>query len=245
MLVLAGRLFQLQILESHVYRDLAEDNRIDVRLLPPRRGIIYDRNGTPIALNSPNYSINIVAEEAGDLAKAFGKLSAIIPMSDRHIMEKIAEIGERPEFLPVTVAENVTWQQVAAVSANSPALPGISADVGTTRFYPFGHEFAHLVGYVGRVSAKDREDAKNEDPLLDLPQFEIGKIGLRNGLIESLEGNRAPGRSKSTWMAESSANSRERIRSEGPTCRFQSIRVCRTTCSPDSAAIRLQPYCWI
>ena len=188
MLVLAGRLFQLQILESHVYRDLAEDNRIDVRLLPPRRGIIYDRNGTPIALNSPNYSINIVAEEAGDLAKAFGKLSAIIPMSDRHIMEKIAEIGERPEFLPVTVAENVTWQQVAAVSANSPALPGISADVGTTRFYPFGHEFAHLVGYVGRVSAKDREDAKNEDPLLDLPQFEIGKIGVEKQLDRELRG---------------------------------------------------------
>ena len=188
MLVLAGRLFQLQILESHVYRDLAEDNRIDVRLLPPRRGIIYDRNGTPIALNSPNYSINIVAEEAGDLAKAFGKLSAIIPMSDRHIMEKIAEIGERPEFLPVTVAENVTWRQVAAVSANSPALPGISADVGTTRFYPFGHEFAHLVGYVGRVSAKDREDAKNEDPLLDLPQFEIGKIGVEKQLDRELRG---------------------------------------------------------
>ena len=188
MLVLAGRLFQLQILESHVYRDLAEDNRIDVRLLPPRRGIIYDRNGTPIALNSPNYSINIVAEEAGDLVEALSKLSAIIPMSDQHIMEKIAEIGERPEFLPVTVAENVTWEQVAAVSANSPALPGISADVGTTRFYPFGHEFAHLVGYVGRVSAKDREDAKNEDPLLDLPQFEIGKIGVEKQLDRELRG---------------------------------------------------------
>ena len=94
MLVLAGRLFQLQILESHIYRDLADDNRINVRLLPPRRGLIYDRNGSAIALNSPNYSINIVSEEAGDLAEALGKLSAIIPMSDEHIKKKIAEISE-------------------------------------------------------------------------------------------------------------------------------------------------------
>lgn len=188
MLVLAGRLFQLQILESHVYRNLADDNRINVRLLPPRRGLIYDRNGNAVALNSPNYSINIVSEEAGNLAEALGKLSAIIPMSDEHIRKKIVEIRERPEFLPVTVAEDVTWNQVAAVSANSPSLPGISADVGTTRFYPFGHEFAHLVGYVGRVSAKDREDANNDDPLLDLPQFEIGKIGVERGLDRKLRG---------------------------------------------------------
>ena len=188
MLVLAGRLYQLQILESHVYRDLADDNRINVRLLPPRRGLIYDRNGNAIALNSPNYSINIVSEEAGDLAEALVKLSAIIPMSNEHIRKKIVEISERPEFLPVTVAEDVTWNQVAAVSANSPSLPGISADVGTTRFYPFGHEFAHLVGYVGRVSAKDREDADNDDPLLDLPQFEIGKIGVERGLDRKLRG---------------------------------------------------------
>ena len=188
MLVLAGRLFQLQVLESHIYRGLAEDNRINVRLLPPQRGLIYDRNGNAIALNSPNYSINIVAEEAGDLAEAMGRLSAIIPMSDEHIRKKIAEIGNRPEFLPVTVAENVTWVQVAAVSANSPALPGISADFGTTRFYPFGHEFAHLVGYVGPVSAKEREDANDDDPLLYLPQFEIGKIGVEEGLDRELRG---------------------------------------------------------
>lgn len=188
MLVLAGRLFQLQILDSHIYRDLAEENRIDVRLLPPLRGLIFDRNGIAIALNSPNYSINIVAEEAGDLAEALGRLSTIIPMSEEHIQKKIAEIGKRPEFLPVTIVEDVTWKQVAAVSANSPSLPGISADFGTTRVYPFGQEFAHLVGYVGRVSAKDRDDANDDDPLFDLPQFEIGKLGVEKGLDRELRG---------------------------------------------------------
>ncbi|MES1151119.1 MAG: penicillin-binding protein 2, partial [Dongia sp.] len=68
-MTLAGRLYYLQVLEADKYKLLADENRINLRLIPPSRGLIYDRFGLPLADNYPNYRAMLVAEQTSDLAR--------------------------------------------------------------------------------------------------------------------------------------------------------------------------------
>ena len=183
-----GRLGYLQITESESLSGLAERNRVNVGVLEPLRGRIFDRNGRLLAENRSNYRILIVREQSGDPEKVLRRLTRIIPMTESELQEKLEQIFAQREFVPVLVAKNATWQQVAAVSANAPALRGIKTDFGNVRHYPFGAELAHVLGYVGMVSRSEREDVRDNDPLLFLPEFRIGKTGVEKSFDRQLRG---------------------------------------------------------
>ncbi len=189
LLTIAGRLRYLQVTASPSLSEMAERNRISVRLLQPMRGEVFDHDGTLLAGNLLNYRVMLVREQAGDIDRVLDNLRAIIPMSDEELLARIEEISDHRTFDAVTVAENVSWQQVARVSANAPALPGISVEYGSTRTYPFGQAFAHVVGYVGPVSKKDQQSETDWDPLLHFPGFQIGKTGLERSLDRELRGS--------------------------------------------------------
>jgi len=186
--VLGLRLRHLQVDQADQFRMLAEENRINIRLIPPARGLIFDRKGRKLADNHQNYRIIIVRENVTDPAAVLKRLSSIIPLDANRIASLLHELARRPAFVPVTVAEKLTWQQMAAVSANAPALPGISAEVGLTRYYPYGKDFAHVVGYVGPVSDYDLSRIDDQDPLLQIPKFQIGKSGVENKIERTLRG---------------------------------------------------------
>ncbi|WP_298725984.1 penicillin-binding protein 2 [uncultured Ferrovibrio sp.] len=182
--VLAGRLYYLQVLESDKYTLLAEENRINMRLLPPRRGRILDRYGIELASNRRNYRVLIVAEQARDVDATLAALAELIQVDEVQKQRVKREIERRRKFVPVVVAENLSWDDFAKVNLHSPDLPGVQLDVGETRDYPFGPDFAHVVGYVGAVSEGDQGD----DPLLELPGFRIGKSGVEKVYDERLRG---------------------------------------------------------
>lgn len=186
--LLGLRLRYLQVDQGEDFRLLAEENRINIRLLPPARGLIYDRNGVPLAENTQNYRIIIVREQAGDAAAVLDRLSQIIPLSARDKADSLDELLHLPAFVPVSVAEHLTWEQLTLVSANAPALPGVSAEVGLSRHYPLADDFAHIVGYVGRVNKADLQREDDQDPLLQIPKFQIGKTGVENKLERTLRG---------------------------------------------------------
>ncbi len=185
---IAARLRYLQVTESQKLAGLADRNRISIRLLIPERGLIYDRGGTQLAGNEQLYKILLVREEAGDVADVLLKLSRFIPMTQDQMFEKIQEINGLREHIPVVVAHEASWEQVAAVSANAPALPGVQAAVGSRRVYPFGPDFAHLVGFVGLVNKKEQNSQKTRDLLLNVPDFRIGKNGVEKSLDRQLRG---------------------------------------------------------
>ncbi len=189
LLTIASRLRYLQVTASPSLSEMAERNRISVRLLQPMRGEVFDRDGLLLAGNLLNYRIMLVREQAGDIDRVLANLRAIIPISDEEIQARIEEIRGHRTFDAVTVAENVTWQQVAQVSANAPALPGISVEYGSTRTYPFERAFAHVIGYVGPVSKEDQQGEADWDPLLHFPGFKIGKTGLEKSLDRELRGS--------------------------------------------------------
>ncbi len=188
MAMLGLRMRQLQIEEADQYRLLAEENRINIRLIAPPRGIIYDRNGVIIADNSQNFRIIIVREDAGDVDEVIAKLKTIISLDEDELQRAIKEMNRRSPFVPVTLADRLSWEDFSRVAVNAPALPGITPDVGLSRDYPMRGDFAHVIGYVGPVSDYDLSQIEDPDPLLQIPKFQIGKVGVETKLEEDLRG---------------------------------------------------------
>ena len=187
--VIGWRLHQMQIARADEFRLLAEENRINMRLIPPARGLIYDINGLPLAVNEQVYRIVMVKEEAGDIDHALARLNALVPLDDATIARAREELARHSPFVPVTILDRVSWDDIAKVTVNAPALPGISAEVGLSRYYPRGIDTAHVVGYVGPVSDYDLSQIENPDPLLRIPRFQIGKTGAEAKLEPILRGS--------------------------------------------------------
>jgi penicillin-binding protein 2 len=183
---LLGRMYYLQVVESAKYRTLADDNRINLRLIAPPRGRIVDRYGVPIALNRQQYRVSIIAEQTPSVAHTLDRLSALLPLTDyeRHRVER--DVKRKRRFVPITVRENLEWEEVARIELHIPELPGVVIDTGQTRFYPFEEMASHMIGYVAAVS--ETELAAADDPLLELPDFRIGKSGIERSADLRLRG---------------------------------------------------------
>lgn len=189
---LGARMHLLGVAQSDEYRLLAEENRINIRLVPPARGQLFDRGGVLIAGNEQNYRVVITKEDAskaiGGVQMVLDRLCQIIPMTDDDVAEALKALERNSPFVPIPVAERLSWQDFSEVSINGPALPGVTPEVGLSRHYPLIGDFAHVVGYVGPVSEKDLEGVEKPDPLLLIPRFQIGKIGVERWLESDLRG---------------------------------------------------------
>ena len=171
---LAGRLYYLQVVGADEYALLADENRINHRILPPERGRIFDRHRVPLARNSPTYRVLVVREQTADLRATLQALSRLIALPEERIEEVVAQAQARRPFVPITVREDLNWTEVSRISIHSPDLPGVTLVSGLFRDYPAGATAAHVLGYVGPVS----EQELSGDPLLELPEFRIGKNGI-------------------------------------------------------------------
>jgi penicillin-binding protein 2 len=181
---LAGRLYYLQVVDADAYALLADENRINHRLLPPERGRVFDRHGVPFARNSPTYRVLVVREQTTDLRATLQALSRLITLPAERIEEVIADAQARRPFVPITVREDLNWTEVARISIHGPDLPGVTVVAGLVRDYPAGDTAAHVLGYVGPVS----EHELTGDPLLELSEFRIGKNGIEKIYDHSLRG---------------------------------------------------------
>lgn len=185
---LGARMHFLQVDQADQFRLLAEENRINIRIIPPARGEVFDRNGIPLARNAPSYRIVMVREDAGDIDEMMERLGAVIALDPDETERALAEMKRSAPFLPITVADEVTWQDLSRVSVNAPALPGVTPEVGLSRVYPRGSDFAHVLGYVGPVSDYDLERLEDPDQLLRIPRFQIGKVGVEAKAEAALRG---------------------------------------------------------
>ncbi len=186
--LLVGRMRYMQVEQADQFRLLAEENRVNVRLIPPARGEIFDRHGLVIARNEPSYRLTMVREDAGDVDAVIANLSALVELDDEDLNRALTEMKRSPPFLPVTIADRVGWEDISRVAVNAPALPGITPEVGLSRVYPLGPDFANVVGYVGPVSDYDLSKIEDPDQLLRIPRFQIGKVGLEARMEEDLRG---------------------------------------------------------
>lgn len=184
--VLAGRMFQLQVVDREKYLTLAEENRINMSLIAPERGMIYDRFDVPLAINVQDFRLLLVAERTPDVEDTLKKVNYLISLPQGRIARVIRDIQRQRRFLPVLVQNNLTWDQMTAIEVSLPTLPGVSIEEGKIRSYPLKDATAHILGYVG--IANEKETKEDTDPLLSLPGFQIGKNGLEKQYESVLRG---------------------------------------------------------
>ncbi len=182
---LGAKLYQVQVVEGARYATLADSNRISTRLIAPPRGRVLDRFGAVIGGNRLNWRALLTAEQAENVDATLDAFSQILPIADHERARIERELHHRRRFIPVTVRDFLTWEDMARIEVNAPDLPGIYVDVGTTRLYPHGPALAHVVGYVAPPNEEDIAD----DPTLSLPGIRIGRAGMEKAHDTSLRGH--------------------------------------------------------
>ena len=184
--LLASRLAYLSVFENEKYKTESESNRVNLSLIPPRRGWILDRHGAPLASNKAAFRVDVIPERLHNVDAAIGVLAPIVGLTDAEITDLKERIDEARGYQPVEVADQLTYDQFAALSVRMPELPGVVPQRGFSRYYPTGPSIAHLVGYVGPASAEEYE--KDHNPLLITPGYKVGKDGLEKYYEKRLRG---------------------------------------------------------
>jgi penicillin-binding protein 2 len=183
---LAARLGYISIIDKDRYVLESESNRVNLTLIPPRRGWIVDRNGKALANNRVSLRIDIIPDRLHDKELVLGRLQTLLRL-DGDTMERInRDLKAASGYQPVAVAEDMTEAEYSSVLVRLPDLPGIAPQRGFARNYPTGAAVGHLIGYVGTPNAEEYEKAK--DPLYITPGYKIGKDGLEKYFQEMLKG---------------------------------------------------------
>lgn len=183
---LIGRMAWISVAENEKYTLLSESNRVNLTLIPPRRGWIIDRNGRPLANNRTDFRVDLIPQRLVDADETVRQLAHLLKLEPDDVERIREELEKSAGFRPVQVADKLTYDQYAAISVRLPDLPGVAPSQGFSRNYPGGASVGHLLGYVGAATAEDYKARR--DPLLITPGFKVGKDGLEKAFDRPLTG---------------------------------------------------------
>jgi penicillin-binding protein 2 len=183
--ILVTRLVFLTVVEHDRYLVLSDGNRVRVEPIVPNRGLIYDRNGVLLAENTPNYQLEVVPEQAGDLDQALARIATIIELRPADL-ERFAEARRtQRRFLPIPLRLRLSEKEVAAFSVQRHAFPGFDIEARLTRNYPYADLTAHSIGYVAAINERE---LKELDPSRYAGTQSIGKLGIEKAYEDALHG---------------------------------------------------------
>lgn len=185
-LLLAARMGYIAVAENEKYEMEAESNRVNLTLIPPRRGWILDRNGSPLASNRADFRVDIIPDRLKNADAEITTLGELLNFTPVELQDLRDKIDKAAGFQPVQVADGLDYDTFAAVSVRLPELPGVVPQRGFSRYYPTGPSVGHLIGYVGTASREEYE--KERIPLLVTPGFKLGKDGLEKQFEQILRG---------------------------------------------------------
>ena len=183
---IAARYYFLQINQHEIYSTLSDRNRMQLQPITPTRGLIYDRNGILLADNQPTFALTIVKERANNLEKTIETLSQWISITPQDVKSFYKRMSQRRRpYESVTLITRLQEDEIARIAVNRHILPGVEVEAELIRQYPMGEQFAHLLGYVGRISEKELKlvDAANYTGT----QY-YGKLGVESQYEDILHG---------------------------------------------------------
>lgn len=187
--ILIARLVWLQVVNYDNYRAKAESNRITILPLVPNRGLILDRNGVVLANNYSAYTLEITPSRSQNLDALIEELGKIVEISalDKRRFRKLR--AESRRFEPIPIRTRLTDEEVARFAVQSYRFPGVEIRARLFRQYPYGTQAAHLLGYIGRISARDQERIADMGLQNNYRgTVYIGKDGLEKRYEEQLHG---------------------------------------------------------
>jgi penicillin-binding protein 2 len=167
LLVLAYGLWRLQVMQSDLYANLAERNRIrNVPILAPR-GKILDREGRIIVDNYPSFSALLLRDSSRDLNADADLIAQGLHMDANEVRARVRHFAAMPQYQPIFLKEDITPDELSFIEAHRNELPELDTIMAHRRLYPRNGFMAHLIGYVGEVT----------EDMLNQPQFELYSPG--------------------------------------------------------------------
>jgi penicillin-binding protein 2 len=185
--LLAARMSYLAVFENEKYRVESESNRVNLTLIPPRRGWILDRDGAPLASNRADFRVDIIPERLQDADATIDQLGQLLALEPSRVEDLKQEIAVTKGYQPIEVASGLDYEKFAALSVRLPDMQGVVPQRGFSRFYPTASSVGHLIGYVGPANAEEY-DEEERNPLLITPGYKIGKDGLERQFEQDLRG---------------------------------------------------------
>jgi penicillin-binding protein 2 len=184
--VILARYYSLQVTGYETYSTQSERNRVQLQPLPPKRGLIYDRNGVLLADNRPSYMLSIVREQVPDLEATLAGLQELLPISENDLVNFHKKLKRRRPYEAVPLRFRLTQEEQARLAVNRFRLPGVVVDAQLLRYYPHGELFSHALGYVGRINERevlylDESDYRGT--------FHVGKVGVEKYYEDILHGD--------------------------------------------------------
>jgi penicillin-binding protein 2 len=189
-IILITRLLYLQIINYKMYVDMSEDNRIKTFIIPPLRGHIFDRNNIQLTENQKNYRVLLYQNKNNSLDIIL-KLSEILNLSDDEFNKIIKKLEKNKEQPIVSILDNIDWDALVKIEANSYMLNGIVIENGYIRYYPYPTTFSHIIGYVNspiKEEIDSEKEPKNRELLLH-PYYKLGRSGMEKLFNKNITGN--------------------------------------------------------
>lgn len=202
--VLIANLYNLQIVRHDDYQTRSNENRIKLVPIAPTRGIIYDRNGIPLALNRTIYQLEIMPEKVDSVQDTLTALRPVVDLTDDDIANFKKERARSHRFTSIPVKVNLNEEQVARFAVNQYRFPGVEVKGYQRRFYPYGSALTHVIGYVSKINDKDVERLDKDGKLANYAAtHDIGKLGIERYYEDMLHGQ--------TGYEEVEVNNRGRV----------------------------------
>ncbi|WP_392563109.1 penicillin-binding protein 2 [Orbus sturtevantii] len=187
--VLLVTLAHLQIFSFGYYNTKSDNNRIEIISIPPNRGIIYDRNGTQLAINNTIYQLNIIPDKISNLDEQLNQLKILVDLTDEDIENFQKERRNYKAHRSVPLKDNLTEDEIAKFVVNQHLFPFINITGNRHRYYPYGSALTHVLGYVSKINTQDKVHLEEEDRLSDyVGTLNIGKIGIERFYEDLLHG---------------------------------------------------------
>jgi len=178
------RLYNIQILDSSKYKTMSKKNQIDLEIIFPVRGKIFDRNRVLIAKNEKVYDVYLIPENTKSINNTLNALSQFIDI-DFAKRRKIIELSTQvKKFEKIKIFENISWSVLEKIETNKYNLQGIFIAEDYLRVYPYKDNFSHLLGYISKPNQQELAL-----PFISkMPNLDIGKEGLEKSFNPLLVG---------------------------------------------------------
>ncbi|MGN2251396.1 penicillin-binding protein 2 [Frateuria sp. GZRe14] len=185
LMALSGRFFYLQVMRHDEFVTRSENNRVKPKVIPPARGLIYDRNGVLLADNVPAFRLEVVPEQVPDMSAMLAQIGAVVPLDPDDVADFRKRLKQSRRFENVPLKMHLSEDDIARFAINRWRFPGVDVVPYLTRHYPYGELFAHVIGYVGRI---DADDLKRLDPDRYQGTSHVGRSGIERSYEDVLHG---------------------------------------------------------
>ena len=187
--LLGWRFWVLQVERHESLAARAENNRLAVLPIPPRRGDIFDRNGEVLARNYLSYTLEVVPGRAGNVDEMLNRLTPVVYVSSADQRRFKRRVNESGRYASIVLRNNLNETEAAWFSAHSLRFPGVELRARWVREYPQGKAAGHVVGYVGRISETDVTSLEEQGEIGKYRGTDIiGKKGIEKTYESVLHG---------------------------------------------------------